>query len=196
MSKKLPRRKFIGKMKQPEIWVSEEAMQEDLQLVEKLHPGEIDDAIKSLVDRGFLNVRFTSNGKREFRFNHEGTQAALNKLPPEKRSNYKIKIHETVAIICEYDNELTTLLSVIIQQTDKLIEHKDAIPWIIKTHEQLTHDVLSATKDLQSALNQLEAKNFIEVAENGPTRYKYRLNIPVVQAAIDALPKRDGEVER
>jgi hypothetical protein len=193
MSKKSPKRKFIGHMKQPEIWISEEEMQKDLQLVEKLHPGEIDDAIQSLVDHGFISIRFTRDGKREFSFNKQAVQSALNKIPPEKRSNYKIKIHEEVAIICGYDNELTTLLSVIIQQTNKLIEHKDTIPWIIKTHKQLTHDVMSITKDLQSALNQLEVRGFVEVAENGPIQYRYRLNIPVVQAAIDALPRRGGE---
>jgi hypothetical protein len=193
MSKRLPRRKFVGIMKNPpRIWVSEEEMKGDLDFLRKLHPGnQTEEAIQSLVDSGYISVRFTRGGKREFSFNKEAVQTALNKIPPEQRSNYEIKVHETIAIICEYDNELTTLLSVVIQQTNKLTEHKGVIPWIIKTHEQLTHDVLDITKDLQSAFNQLEAKNFVEIAENGPTQYKYRLNVPVVQAAINALPERN-----
>lgn len=200
MSKKKPHnRKWIGKIKEPEIWISEDDIKGEFDFLQKLHPGrEMEEAIQSLVEHGFISIRMGKNGKREYRFNRESVNAALAKLPPEVRNNPReIKIYEDTAIICDYDNELTTLLSVITQQTDELIEDKSVIPWIVKTREQLEHDTMGTVKNLQLAFTRLEAKNFIEITQSGPEQYRYRLNVPVVQAAMNALPNRfsEGEVE-
>lgn len=191
MKKKNSRRRFVGKIKQTtEIWISEEEMREELNLAQKLHPERtIEESIQELIDDGFVRTRFV-NGHREFSLDKAVLNKALNKLPPESRSNYEVRIYEDIAILCNHDNQATMLLSVIIHQTDRLREHENIIPWIIKTHDHLTHDVMGIVKDIPATMNMLEAHGFIEITENGPTTYRYRLNAAVVQAAINALPER------
>jgi hypothetical protein len=192
MSKKKRRRTFIGKMHPQRIWIPEEEVRDTFEFLDKLYPSQVEDSLQWLIDKGYLAVRVVA-GRRQFTYNSEIVQAELDKLPPEIRnSGYEITIHEDTAIICDYDHDATTLLSVIIQQTDKIIEQAEVIPWVVKTQEQFNHDTMETVKNVQTAFSKLEQKNFIEVAEGGPTRYRYRLNVPVVQGALNALPVRDG----
>ncbi len=104
-----------------------------------------------------------------------------------------IKIYEDTAIICERDEEMTLLLSVIMEQTDTLVETGASVPWITKTHRELDFDTMRTIKHPQAVLEKLVAKNFLELAQNGPKYYQYRLNANVVQAAIDALLEATDE---
>lgn len=104
-----------------------------------------------------------------------------------------IKIYEDTAIICERDEQMTLLLSVIMEQTDKLFETGTSAPWITKTSIELDFDTMRTIKHPQAVLEKLAAKNFLELAQNGPDHYQYRLNTDVVQAAIDALPESIDE---
>lgn len=106
-----------------------------------------------------------------------------------------IKIYEDTAVICERDEEMTLLLSVIMEQTDKLFETGASVPWITKTHRELDFDTMGTVKHPQAVLEKLATKNFLELAQNGPEHYQYRLNANVVQAAIDALPESADEWE-
>lgn len=189
------KRKWVGKRRPPEIWIPEDEVQGEFGFVQKLHPdSSIDEVIAELEQLGHVSVRTnTSTGKREFRFNQAAVQAALKKLPPEQRTGRKINIYEDIAIICDYHHDATTLLSVMIQQTDQLRE-TDIIPWIIKSPEQLADETFGTCKDLPAAFTFLETRNFVEIAEQGPPTYRYRLNVPVVQAAIDALPASSSGV--
>ncbi len=197
MKKKQYKRKFIGKIQAQDIWISEMEMKADFKFLQKLHSEkELEESIQFLETQGYINVRLTSEGVREFQINAANLQSALSKIPPEQRSNRAIKIHEDTAIICDYDNEATTLLSVAIDQTDRLIENKQIVPWIIKTAEQFTIETMGIIKNVPQAFAKLEQKNFLEVAENGPSHYRYRLNISVVQATINALPEKMVEDER
>ena len=173
----------------PEIWIPEHAVSHDLQFLEKLYPGENEGAISSLIERGYLSVRINpTNGQREFRYNRANFEAALNRLP--ERSNHHIKIYEDTAEICHYDSKLTMLLSWIMQQNDNE-GTDDAIPWITRTHEQLQKETMDECEPLAEQLSRLEEMHFIEITENGPEQYRYRLNVAVVQAALDALSESE-----
>jgi hypothetical protein len=196
MSKrKNKKRTIIGKIRvSREIWIDETEMQEDLNFLRKLHPGNtMEESIQELIEIGYLSIRMTPEGKRQFTLHQDRVQAAIDKLPADRRRGYGIKIYEDTAQICDYDNTLTTLLSLVTQQTDNLIKDKNVIPWINISHEKLVADSMGTISDLSDALLRLEQRNFVELAENGPENYRYRLNVPVVQATLDALPPKDGE---
>ncbi|MGH2496564.1 MAG: hypothetical protein ACRDIV_17840 [Ktedonobacteraceae bacterium] len=187
--KKNSRRKWVGKRRPPEIWIPKDEVQDELSFMQKLHPdSSLDEVIAELEQMGHVSVRINpSSGKREFRLNQGAIQAALRKLPPEQRTGREITIHEDIAMICDYHHDATTLLSVMVQQTDRLKE-TDTIPWIIKSPEQLEKEIFGTCEDLPAAFAFLKARNFVEIAEQGPQTYRYRLNVPIVQAALDALP--------
>lgn len=190
--KKHQRRIWIGKIKHhsPEVWVSEDEVKQDLDFVSKLHPGELESSLHFLEEKGYISIRTSPTGKKEYRFNQDAVQAEINKLPPEKRSNRSIIIREDMAILCDYNNDATTMLCVAEQQTNKLIERKDIVPWITRSHEQLILDTMGTIDDLIGTLTWLEQKNYIEITQNGPDQYRYRLNLPTIQSALNALPIR------
>lgn len=191
--KRLSRRTWVAK-RQPsqEIWLEEDDdMRGYFAFIMKLHPeATIEETIQGLVDLGYLSTRVNAAGKREYRLNTKTLQAALDKLPPElKRHDLDLTVHESVAMICEYDNPMTMLLSVVIKQSE--FEGTTPIPpWIVRTHEQLQRETFGDCPSLQDSFARLEAKHFVEVRENGPSRFCYRLNASAVQTAIDALPGR------
>ena len=188
------KRKWVGKRQPSEIWIPEDEVQGEFSFVQKLHPDSpLDEVIAELEQLGHVSVRTnTSTGKREFRFNQAAVQAALKKLPPEQRTGREIKVYEDIAMICDYHHDATTLLSVIIQQTDQLRE-TDIIPWIIKSSEQLVDETFGTCKDLPAAFTFLQARSFVEIVEYAPPIYRYRLNVQVVQATLDALPVRSPD---
>lgn len=195
MSKKKPRRQWVTKKhSSQDVWFEEDdELRQYFAFNQKLYPeSTIEETIQDLVDLGHISVRINDAGNREYKVNIEHLRKAIEQLPDSIRNDPRdIQIHESTARICDYDHDMAMLLSVIIQQNNDLSDQEKGAPWFVKTQDQLTYDTMELVKDFQKSLAQLEAKNFIEVTENGPTQYRYRLNVAAVQAAIDILPEED-----
>lgn len=191
------KRHWIGKMKVPqtqEIWLEEDdELREYMKFIEKLHPETtFEESIQHLVELGFISVRTNAAGKREYKYNRSRVQAELAKLPPDRQRKDPITIHYDTAEICDFNNDMTTLLEVVVAQTDKLPEGQEDL-WIERTLVQL-QDETFGIKDIPQAFINLQDKNFVEIAPSKNDTFRYRLNVPVVQAAIDALAeKKKGE---
>ncbi len=168
--------KWIGKVRPQDTWHEEDdELRAYFAFIQKLHPGSsLDNDLAELEELGFISLRTKASGKREYRLNRPNLQAALDKIPPEeKHHGLDLPIYEDTAIICDYDNAMTTLLSVIIKQTDELRE-TNIVPWIIKTHERLILETFGTNTSLADTLSKLEAKTFIEITENGPAQEEAR----------------------
>lgn len=188
MKKKKSKRVWVGKIRQATIWISEEEMAKDFAWIQKMHPGTtIEETIDGLVEKGFILSRI-NNGKREVTINKGRIDEEIAKLDPDVRNSRRaLGFHEDVAIICDYNADATALISTIEQQ---LMGHSPST-WLEKTHEEVTQDSIGLVENIPAAMLFLETKNFIELATNGPETFRYRLNVSVVQSALDALPEKD-----
>lgn len=192
------RRRWAG-APEPEFWISEDEMINDMSLLREMEGDEtVAKGLEGLLELGYISKRISpKTGKTEYRLNKEVVNKALAALPQEVRDDPReLRIYEDTARICDMNEDMTTLLSVIKQQVNEVESKEDF--WISKSADEIIYDSVETitAENIPIAFAGLVAKGFVELDIFTPGIYRYLLNVPAVQSAMDALPPKEGHTKK